>query len=59
MYKSVRLGLEVIDVFHESFYIITIENLSFHLNRIRILGSMECGNNRNVLFHDNASKKYI
>ena len=38
---------EVIDVFHNKFYIPTIEKLSFHLSRVRIIGSMECEKIRN------------
>ena len=38
---------EVIDVFHDNFYMTTIEKLSFYLVHVRIIGSMECGKNRN------------
>ena len=41
--KCFVLHEEVIDVFHEFFYIPTIEKLSFHLAHVRIIGSMECG----------------
>ena len=44
---------KVIDVFHENFYIPTIEKLSFHLDHVRILGSMECGKTRNYCFYWN------
>ena len=50
---------EVIDIFHEFFYIPTIEKLSFHLSHVSILGSMEYGKTRNDCFRANASKKYI
>ena len=46
---------EVIDFFHEEYNIHTIEILSFNLSRIRSLGSMEYGKNRNDCLHDNAS----
>ena len=57
--KCFVLHEEVIDVFHNKFYITTIEKLSFNLSHVRILGSMECGRTRNYCFHDNTSKKYI
>ena len=38
---------EDIDVFHEKYYIPTIENLPFYLAHVSILGSMECGKTRN------------
>ena len=44
---------EFIDVFHEFFYIPTIEKLSFHLAYVRILGSMEYVKTRNYLFRVN------
>ena len=45
---------EVIDIFHELFYIPTIEKLSFHLAHVRILASMEFWNTRNDCYHNNA-----
>ena len=42
---------EVIDVFHENFYIPAIEKVSFHLARVRVIGSMECGRTRNDCFY--------
>ena len=36
----------------------TIENLSFHISHVSILGSMECGKTQND-FHDIASNIYI
>ena len=41
------------------FYIPTIEKLSFHLARVRIIGSMECGKTINDCFRANASKYNI
>ena len=52
--KCFVLFKEVIDVFHEIFYIPTVEKLSFHIAQVRILDSMECENIRNRCFHDNA-----
>ena len=49
---------EVIDVFHENNYIPTIEKLSFHLVRVRILCSIEFENTRHIYFQNNATKKY-
>ena len=54
--KRLVIYEEVIDVFHEKCYIPTIEKLSFHIYRIKIIGSMECGKIRNDCFHDNISK---
>ena len=48
---------EDIDVFHNIFNILTIENLFFHMSHVRIIGSMECGNTRNEYFHENSCKK--
>ena len=39
---------EVIDVFHEKIYIITIEKVSFHIANVSIVGSMECVKTRNI-----------
>ena len=39
-------------------YIPTIENLSFHLARVMIIGSMDSGKTR-MLFHNNSSKNSI
>ena len=47
---------EVIDVFHEKIYIPTIEQLSFNIFCVSIIGSMEYGKNRNYCFRENASK---
>ena len=41
---------EVIDVFHNKFYIPTREKLSFFLSHVSIIGSMECGRTRNDYF---------
>ena len=57
--KCFGLHEEVIDVFHEKLYIPTIERLSFNLDNIRIIGSMECGKTRNDCFRANASKNII
>ena len=57
--KCFVLHEEVIDVFYEKYYIPTIEQLSFHLSHIRILGPMECGKIINDCFHANASKNNI
>ena len=35
----------------EKYYITTIEKLSFNLDHVRIIGSMECGKTRNDCFH--------
>ena len=50
---------EVIDVLHEIFYIPTIGKLSFHLDHVRILGSMECGNAKKYFPHVNALRRFI
>ena len=52
--KYFVLHEEVIDVLHEMFYTLTIENVSFHIAHVRILGSMECGKTRNYCFRANA-----
>ena len=57
--KYCVLHKEVIYVFHKNLYIPTIEKLSFHRARVRILGSMEFGKIINNCFHDNASKNNI
>ena len=49
---------ELIDVFHNKLYIPTIENLSVHLARLRIIGSIECGKNRNDYFQINVGKVF-
>ena len=54
--KRCVLHEEVLDVFHEEIYIPTIEKMSFHISRVRILSLMECGKTRNEFFLDNASK---
>ena len=41
---------KVIDVFHQIFYIPTIEKLSFYIYHVRIIGSMEFGNTKIYLF---------
>ena len=48
------LHQEVMDVFHEKYYIPTIEKLTFHLDHVSNIGSMECGKTRNYFLHDNA-----
>ena len=45
--KCFVLYEEVIDLFHEKYYIPTIEKLSIYLACVIILGSMEFGNTRN------------
>ena len=40
---------EVIYLFREKLYIPTIEKLPFHLDHVRILGSMECGKTRMIV----------
>ena len=59
MKKCFVLRKEVIDVFHEKYYIPIIEKLLFHLAHVRILGAMECGNFRNDCFHIIETKKTI
>ena len=51
--KYFVLHEEFIDVFHEKCYIPTIEKLSFHLARVRILGS-KCGKTRDYFYRENA-----
>ena len=46
--KCFVLHDEVIDVFHEKIYIITIEKVSFHIANVSIVGSMECVKTRNI-----------
>ena len=57
--KCFVLHEEAIDVFHDKFYIPTIEKLSFQIELVRILGSMECGKTINYCFRASASKKNI
>ena len=57
MKKCFVLHEEFIDVFHEKYYIPTIEELSSHLDCVSIIGSMEFGKTRNDYFHGNALKK--
>ena len=57
--KCFVLHEEVIDVFHKKYYIPTIENLSFHLACVRIIGLIECGKTKNDRFHANGSNIYI
>ena len=47
---------EVINVFHEKIYTPTIEKVSFHLDRVRIIGSVEFGKTKNGYSHDRTSK---
>ena len=49
---------EDIYVFHRKFYIPKIENLSFNLDHVRILGSMECGNTRKDFYALMHKKRY-
>ena len=51
--KCFVLHEEDIDEFHEFCYIPIIEEQSFHIDHVRILGSMEYGKTRNDCFHDN------
>ena len=53
--KCLVLHEEVIDVFHEKYYIPAIEKLSFNLAHVRLIGSMECGKTRNIFFRPNAN----
>ena len=46
MKTSVVLHEEVIDYFHNHFYIPTIEKILFNLAHEKNLGSMECGKTR-------------
>ena len=52
--KCFVIHKEVIDLFHDKFYIPTIEKLPFHIAYVKILGSMECDNTRNDCFRYNA-----
>ena len=54
--KCSVLQKKVVDVFCGKFHSTTIEKLSFHFSRYRIIGSIECGKTKNDFFHDNASK---
>ena len=40
------------------FYTPTIEKLSFHIDHVGIICSMECGNTKNDCFRANSPKKY-
>ena len=55
--KLFVINEEEIDVFDNIFYIPKIENLSFHISHVRIIGSMECGKTRNEYFHESSCKK--
>ena len=44
--KSSVIPEEVIDPFHKNVYITMVGKLSFHLEHVRILGSLECGKTR-------------
>ena len=44
---------EVIDSFHSIFCITIIEKSSFHIDHVRIFGSVECGKTRCDYFQDN------
>ena len=57
--KCFVLHEEFINVFHEEYFIPTIEKLSFHLAHIRSIGAMECRKTRNKFFYVNALKIYI
>ena len=57
--KCFVLHEEFIDLFHDTFYIPTIEKMSFHIAHVSNFGSMESGKTRNICFHDNASKNNI
>ena len=50
MKKCFALHEEVIDIFHNKFYIPTLEYLSFHLSNAYFFGSMQCGKTRNEYF---------
>ena len=52
--KSFVIHEEVIYVFHEKYDIPTIGKLSFHLDHVRIIGSMEFARTRNDCFQANA-----
>ena len=49
---------EVIDVFHNKFYIPTIDDLTINIAYIRIISSMECGNTINDSFRENLRKAF-
>ena len=55
--KYFVLREEFLDVFYKKIYIPTIGKLPFYLDHIGIIGSIECGDNRNYFLHDHASKK--
>ena len=55
--KHFLINEEKIDVFHNIFYIPTIEKLSFHISHVRIIGSMECRKTRNEYHHESLCKK--
>ena len=57
--ENVVIHEEVIDVFHNKLYIPTMGNFSFHLDHVRIIGSMECGNTENDCFHENLWKNNL
>ena len=48
-----------IDNFHTSFYITEIQNLSFHLTHIRIVGTNQCGNTRHEEFKRRRENKDV
>ena len=47
---------EVIDVFHEKYYIPTREKMSFHISCVSTLCSMKYGKSRSDCFQGSASK---
>ena len=52
--KSFVLCEEFIDVFHNKFYIPTIEQLSSYIFYVSIIGSVSCGKTRNHSFYENS-----
>ena len=52
--KYFVLREEFLDVFYKKIYIPTIGKLPFYLDHIGIIGSIECGDNRNYFLHDHA-----
>ena len=54
--ETIGLYEKVIDIFHNKFYIITIEIFSFHLAHLRIIGSIEYGIHQNYYFRVNSEK---
>ena len=56
MKKSFVLNGEVVDVFN--FFYLAIEFFSFHIARVRIFGSMECGKPEMIIFKSMNGKSF-